>query len=404
MGSVLTKNFCAEQRSAAVSLAKSWLGVSAAAVTAIYAGLFPDDETSMHRLNILLFQAAIAGLGTLLLASFVRVIPNDDRSEQALAVSPRQLVRWCYAITAVLIAMALLSSFCSSVPMAVSVVAVCLSPTLLLLRRPSSTRGACPSKVVHKEIDEQKPTAQMECGPAGMLRHVEFYLLWLCALVIQAGGIFITTNSASMVQSRSGLVVASATVVTVFSSFNALARLCAGLVSDFFVSMGAPRAVCFPILALTMGTAHAFLSCHGAAALIVGSALAGAAYGFAFPLLVIVVAEVFGESRVASNYMVFDGSPQAIGSVLIAQCLATAVYSSHEVCDDAGTCECSGDECFRLAHLVIAALNAAGCCVGTLLTLRMRANSQAVATEVKLDFCEPIGGPGERRELELRKT
>merc|ERR1712039_886171 len=38
-----------------------------------------------------------------------------------------------------------------------------------------------------------------------------------------------------------------------------------------------------------------------------------------YPLLVIVVGELFGLERVASNYMVYDGAPRALGSLVLAK-------------------------------------------------------------------------------------
>ena len=58
--------------------------------------------------------------------------------------------------------------------------------------------------------------APWEGGPLAMARRPECYLLWLCMLALQGGGLFLTVNLGSMVQSRGG-GVAAATAVTVFS-------------------------------------------------------------------------------------------------------------------------------------------------------------------------------------------
>jgi MFS family permease len=125
----------------------------------------------------------------------------------------------------------------------------------------------------------------------------------------------LTTNLGSMVESRSGATVQSATAVTFFSCFQGLARLVFGFTSDALVRRGPrssllaalrilrnphprprprhaqvargwPRTVFFPMLALLMACAHAILMMSGPAALLIGTAVGGVAFGSVYPLLV----------------------------------------------------------------------------------------------------------------------
>ena len=82
--------------------------------------------------------------------------------------------------------------------------------------------------------------APWEGGPLAMARRPECYLLWLCMLALQGGGLFLTVNLGSMVQSRGG-GVAAATAVTVFSCAQGFARLVTGSLSNALVSRGAAR-------------------------------------------------------------------------------------------------------------------------------------------------------------------
>ena len=71
-----------------------------------------------------------------------------------------------------------------------------------------------------------------------------------------------------------------------------------------------------------------------------------------------------------------DGTPGAIGALLIAQLLASHVYSSHT---PAGQSKCKGDDCFRLAHAIVMAIEVVGVALGILLTVRTRVVYRALA-------------------------
>merc|ERR550532_3728848 len=90
---------------------------------------------------------------------------------------------------------------------------------------------------------------------------------------------------------------------------------------------------------LIMAAGHAILSLPGPGALLLGVMLAGFAYGSSYPLTLFLVVELFGPERVASNYMIFDGTPGAIGTFLSAKMLAGAIYHHHADPDG----KCRGD-------------------------------------------------------------
>ena len=104
-----------------------------------------------------------------------------------------------------------------------------------------------------------------------------------------------------------------------------------------------------------------------------GTALSGWAFGSCFPLLVLAVAEIFGKERLASNYMIFDGSPGAVGTVVVAKFLANGVYDSHEVDG-----KCDGDECFRVSHMVIIGVQLAVAVLGCVLSMRVQVVYDAI--------------------------
>ena len=402
--STLAKNFEAQRRSAVISVAKSWVGVASGVGTSIYIGFFPDnfDPAASHpdgepRIRFLFFLAAICGVVPLAISGILRPLAPTERSTAPLAVPEAYRLPACYVISALLIATTLASAFEHTMPFSIALVTLLLCPLALLVpsgrqavlkvsaapvaeytahEQPRSTEPDASSRSNSTALDAQSPAnrdppaagrSPLECGPAGMVKLPEFYLLFGATFAIQSGGLFLTTNLGSMVESRSGAAVAATTAVTIFSCFQGASRLVTGFVSDYIVSRGLPRTVVFPVLMLIMALAHAILCLRGPIALLAGTALGGVAFGAVYPLLVLVITEVFGQERVASNYMIFDGLPGAIGVFLIGHLLVSYVYDQHTA---AGESECHGDDCFLLSHLIVVGVEAFGCILGAVLASR----------------------------------
>lgn len=382
----LAKNFDGERRSSVVSVAKAWTGLSAGVGTAIFIGLFGTEDTSPNRLRFLYFLAVVAGGVPVLIAPFLGPLPPREQRPQLkhhLVVPEGTRLPLAFGLTVLLLAVTLLSSGYESPVIAIMLLAIIASPLLLVFPRLRPPRGD-QSQMTDAGLevdgcalvsgrgggrDSGPPSASpWEGGPAQMIRRLDFYLLWLCTFCLQSGGLFVTINLGSMVESRTGPSVAASSGITVFACAQGLARLVTGSLSAQLVRRKQPRTWCFPILMLVMAGAHALFCVPGATALLAGVVLSGCAFGACYPLLVLTVAEVFGTERVASNYMVFDGTPGAIGVLVYAKLLAQSVYNRHADVD--GTCH--GDVCFRQAHLAIVASELMISLLGCWLALRTR--------------------------------
>jgi len=116
-----------------------------------------------------------------------------------------------------------------------------------------------------------------------------------------------------------------------------------------------PRPWCLAALNLGMGIAHGLLCLPGSAGFYSGVSLAGLAFGAQYPVLITTVAELFGTARVASNYMLYDGTPQAMASIAIAKYFVQYVYQAHTAM---GNKKCIGDSCFRFSHVALVGLQA----------------------------------------------
>jgi len=201
-----------------------------------------------------------------------------------------------------------------------------------------------------------------------MMMRLDAWLLWINVLAIQAGGLMLTTNLGSICDSRSGPHVKSASAVAVFSACNALGRLTGGIISDRITQARLVRQWHLTFLTALQGIAMAVLCVSGPAALYVGSALAGYAFGSIQPAMVISAAELFGTETLASNLMVYDGTPGAVAALGIAKYFSQWVYDAHA--DVSGNCH--GDECYSLSFVCIMCLEVVAFAAAVALSRRAR--------------------------------
>jgi MFS family permease len=106
----------------------------------------------------------------------------------------------------------------------------------------------------------------------------------------------------------------------------------------------------------------------GEAAFVLGVALAGAAFGMVWPLLVLIVGEIFGTANVGANYMFFDGFTSAAGTLFLSKLVAGEIYEYHIDANAEDKLTCMGTACFRQTQVIITLLSLT--CVGTSLVLQ----------------------------------
>ena len=95
-----------------------------------------------------------------------------------------------------------------------------------------------------------------------------------------------------------------------------------------------------------MAAAHGVMWLSTPSALYLGTAVAGAAYGSAFPVLVLLVRELYGEKHFGANYNVYDGGGSCLGTVVFAKYLVQAFYDRQKVPSGDGEFTCHGPKCF----------------------------------------------------------
>ena len=222
-----------------------------------------------------------------------------------------------------------------------------------------------------REAEMEEEDLQKDLTLCSMLCTIECWLLFFSAGAIMGGGICITTNAAQMCEAK-GFAGATPAVVTVFSVSQAAGRVLAGVLSEAaFVGVGRawlPRPTFVLFSACIMGVAHALLLLPQLAALYLAMVVAGLAFGSIFPVLVVLVSELFGLRNHGSNYMFYDGTAAILGVFVLAKLLPQTVYThaAH------GAKTCIGLNCFFWTHAAIAIVEVFAALLALALLIRTR--------------------------------
>jgi Major Facilitator Superfamily len=203
-----------------------------------------------------------------------------------------------------------------------------------------------------------------------MLSTWEAWLLcWTCT-ILTGGGTLMTSNMGQMVESLKLHNSVTGAALAFFCAAQALSRVVTGILSDFcWKSYEWPRPVFLVVASFAGLAAHLLLAFSTEeSTFVIGVALSGVAFGMVWPLVVLVVGELFGTENLGANYMFYDGFDTAIGTLLISKWIATEVYDSHIPRQDNSDLQtCYGTNCFCMTHYIVAALSLS--CVFTAICL-----------------------------------
>jgi Nodulin-like len=213
-----------------------------------------------------------------------------------------------------------------------------------------------------------------------MLKTVPAWLFaWICIILV-GGGTIMTNNMGQMVEALYFPEVITPASLALFSAAQASSRVVTGAVSDWALQWnttmfgnGVPRPVFLVAASFAGAAAHLLLSVASSqGSFVIGVAMSGAAFGMIWPLMVLIVGEVFGTSNVGANYMFFDGGASALGTLFLSKFVAQTVYELHIDHDDENSdgLTCYGEDCFRASHLIVALLSLT-CLLASVGMLRM---------------------------------
>lgn len=212
-----------------------------------------------------------------------------------------------------------------------------------------------------------------------MLQSSSAWLMLWTATILVGGGIVETNNLGQMVEALQFPPAVTPASLSLFSVAQSAGRVAAGSISEAALhwntkrcclDKGVPRPFFLAVASVTAVLAHSLLAIStDEVFFVVGIALSGLAFGMVWPLMVLIVGEIYGTSHFSANYMFCDGFTSAAGTVLLSKIVAQRVYDSHiegHHTDDGVTCY--GEACFQLTHVVVTVLSVSG----ALASLRMQ--------------------------------
>jgi MFS family permease len=179
-------------------------------------------------------------------------------------------------------------------------------------------------------------------------------LLWV-ALVLVGSGTMMTNNMGQMVESLALSSKVTPALMAIFSVSQAVSRIVTGAVSDVALASRyrVPRPFFLVVASLVGAVAHTVLALtqeHDQNLFLFGVVLSGIAFGMIWPLMVLIVGEVFGTAHMATNYLFYDGLASAMGTLLLSKFVTQEVYEAHIDDKEEDLNVCYGAECFQASH------------------------------------------------------
>jgi hypothetical protein len=227
-----------------------------------------------------------------------------------------------------------------------------------------------------------------------MLQTPTAWLFAWTSVILVGGGTLMTNNLGEMVTALHFSPMTTPASLSLFSVAQSGGRVITGILSEWALALnvthcgitrGVPRPAFLVMASLVGVAAHLLLSVATTEGpFVLGVALSGAAFGMVWPLMVLIIGEVFGTAHVGANYMFYDGFSSAMGTLLLSKFVAQTVYEEHIDHDDPNSdhLTCYGQDCFRASQLIVAGLSLS--CVitsfGMLRTTRQTYDAAAQAT------------------------
>eukprot|EP00567_Pseudictyota_dubia_P002418 CAMPEP_0197466756 /NCGR_PEP_ID=MMETSP1175-20131217/65217_1 /TAXON_ID=1003142 /ORGANISM="Triceratium dubium, Strain CCMP147" /LENGTH=476 /DNA_ID=CAMNT_0043002809 /DNA_START=153 /DNA_END=1583 /DNA_ORIENTATION=- len=193
-------------------------------------------------------------------------------------------------------------------------------------------------------------------------------MLWTTSILV-GSGTYKTNNMGEMVDSLGFPKAVTPATIALFSVAQALARVVTGVVSEATlnwrnvhsccVHYGIPRPFHLLVASSIAVLAHLLLAFSTSQVwFVLASTISGISFGMVWPLMVLIVGEIFGVTNHGQNYMFYDGFSKAVGTIFLSGYVAGTVYEEHAEPDDPLTCY--GTACFQKTHLLVAAFALTG--------------------------------------------
>lgn len=234
---------------------------------------------------------------------------------------------------------------------------------LLILQKPERAESSPDSNKAALTASAPAAAASdgLKFGQAAM--GMDFWLLWYMQFAIFGGGVATNQNLAGIMESA-GSPEAAGLGVALFALTSSLSRVAVGILSDKY-SHVVSRFNWLVLVAAASLAGQIMMSTMSFGGIMVGTLLAGLAFGAFFTVIVPVVNEMYGRKQ----FGVIMGSQlasQAAAAFIISFTMMPTVYkkAAH------GEAVCTGAACYRTSFAVLAVVSALS--VGTSVVLERR--------------------------------
>ena len=187
-----------------------------------------------------------------------------------------------------------------------------------------------------------------------MLMHPTAWLFLCTCTILVGSGTMMTNNMGQMVESLLFPPDAAAACLSIFSVSQAFSRAATGFIADaLWQRFQVPRTLLVVVATVFGMLGHLMLAVSDdRVSFVAGVLLAGIAFGMIWPLMVLIVGDLYGKRCHGANYMFYDGFASAVGTFLVAKCITQTVYESNIQGDNGGN-KCHGKSCFALSHFIV---------------------------------------------------
>jgi MFS family permease len=381
-------------KGAAVGAAKGFVGLGAGTYAILFQslrgnGLFESDLDFLPLAAICALVAAT--LPALCLLPSKKSFDENPRTDRSTSIHTRTLYLGLVALAILVVGNSVLELFFDDSEqgpdyvMAVLILLVWFGPILALLFLPESSHTLLATQISlvpltekrtrfrdeagaedSGEEDDEGPLETVHSGPTSrnlfeMLCTLPAWLMLWTTTILVGGGTIMTNNMGQMTEALHFAPVVSPAALALFSVFQAGSRVVTGAVSESALTWRCawPRPAFFIVASLIGVFAHVVLAnATSEGPFVVGVILSGIGFGMVWPLMVLIVGELYGKDHVGANYMFYDGFTSAVGTLAISKYIAQEVYEEH--IDGGGSPDnytCYGIGCFQMSHLIVAALS-----------------------------------------------
>lgn len=203
-----------------------------------------------------------------------------------------------------------------------------------------------------------------------MLARPSAWLFLATCTVVVGSGTLVTTHAGQMVESLQFPPKAAVASLSLFSVSQAASRALTGYLSEHLWRRCHTPRTAFAVLSVALGAAgHTVLAlASDRPTFATGVILVGLSFGMIWPLMVLIVGDLYGKLYHGANYMLYDGFTSAVGTLLLARWLAPTLYEREIRTEKELTCY--GPSCFAATHSAVALLCGLACALaGALLIL-----------------------------------